>query len=155
MGNPFPPLYSSGVPVSKDPPFTDQYEFLMSILCQMLEMFAAPECLRPYLLIFLLAKMFVLISFFLSPIRRYKYKNFICAVFSFCSDVQSCSTLQPHGLQPTRLLHPWDSLGHNTGVGCHFPLRGLPVSGIKPSSLMSPAFNHQYHLGSPALVTFA
>ena len=26
---------------------------------------------------------------------------------------------RPHGLQPTRLLHPWDFLGKNTGVGCH------------------------------------
>ena len=26
---------------------------------------------------------------------------------------------RPHGLQPTRLLHPWDSPGKNTGVGCH------------------------------------
>ena len=25
----------------------------------------------------------------------------------------------PHGLQPTRLLHPWDSAGKSTGVGCH------------------------------------
>ena len=25
----------------------------------------------------------------------------------------------PHGLQPTRLLHPWDFPGKNTGVGCH------------------------------------
>ena len=25
----------------------------------------------------------------------------------------------PHGLQPTRLLHPWDSPGKSTGVGCH------------------------------------
>ena len=24
---------------------------------------------------------------------------------------------QPHGLQPTRLLHPWDSPGKSTGVG--------------------------------------
>ena len=23
------------------------------------------------------------------------------------------------GLQPTRLLHPWDFLGNSTGVGCH------------------------------------
>ena len=29
-------------------------------------------------------------------------------------------SLQPHGLQPTRLLCPWDSPGKNTGVGCHF-----------------------------------
>ena len=26
---------------------------------------------------------------------------------------------RPHGLQPTRLLHPWDSPGKNTGVECH------------------------------------
>ena len=27
--------------------------------------------------------------------------------------------LQPRGLQPTRLLHPWDFPGKSTGVGCH------------------------------------
>ena len=32
---------------------------------------------------------------------------------------QSCLTQRPHGLQPTRLLHPWDSPGKSTGVGCH------------------------------------
>ena len=26
---------------------------------------------------------------------------------------------RPHGLQPTRLLHPWDFPGKRTGVGCH------------------------------------
>ena len=30
---------------------------------------------------------------------------------------------QPHGLQPSRLLHPWDSPGKSTGVGCHCLLR--------------------------------
>ena len=33
-------------------------------------------------------------------------------------------SLQLHGLQPTRLLCPWDSPGRDTGVGCHFLLRG-------------------------------
>ena len=28
-------------------------------------------------------------------------------------------SLQPHGLQPTRLLCPWDFLGKSTGMGCH------------------------------------
>ena len=36
---------------------------------------------------------------------------------------QSCSvvsnSLRPHGLQPTKLLHPWDLPGKSTGVGCH------------------------------------
>ena len=39
----------------------------------------------------------------------------------------SCSvvsdSLQPHGLQPTRLLRPWDFPGKSTGVGCHCLLR--------------------------------
>ena len=26
---------------------------------------------------------------------------------------------RPHGLQPTRLLGPWDFPGKSTGVGCH------------------------------------
>ena len=29
----------------------------------------------------------------------------------------------PHIRQPTRLPHPWDSPGKNTGVGCHFLLQ--------------------------------
>ena len=37
--------------------------------------------------------------------------------------LQSCPTLRSHGLQPTRLLRPWDSPGKNTGVGCHFLLQ--------------------------------
>ena len=36
---------------------------------------------------------------------------------------RSCSvvsdSLRPHGLQPTRLLRPWDFPGKSTGVGCH------------------------------------
>ena len=35
----------------------------------------------------------------------------------------SCSVVsdswRPHGLQPTRLLCPWDLPGKSTGVGCH------------------------------------
>ena len=33
--------------------------------------------------------------------------------------------LWPHGLQPTRLLRPWDFPGKSTGVGCHCLLRLL------------------------------
>ena len=31
---------------------------------------------------------------------------------------------RPHGLQPFRLLPPWDFPGKSTGVGCHCLLRG-------------------------------
>ena len=30
---------------------------------------------------------------------------------------------RPHGMQPTRLLRPWDFPGKSTGVGCHCLLR--------------------------------
>ena len=33
----------------------------------------------------------------------------------------------PHGLQPTRLLHPWDFPGKSTGVGCHCSSSGTPI----------------------------
>ena len=39
---------------------------------------------------------------------------------------------RPHGLQPTRLLHPWDFPGKSTGVGCHCLLRNyVPESSKK------------------------
>ena len=44
-------------------------------------------------------------------------------------------SLQPHGLQPTRLLRPWDFPGKNAGVDCHFLHPGdLPDPGIEPGS---------------------
>ena len=36
-------------------------------------------------------------------------------------------SVRPHGLQPTRLLRPWDSPVKNTGVGCHFLLQCMKV----------------------------
>ena len=38
--------------------------------------------------------------------------------WKWCRSVVSESS-RPHGLQPTRLLHPWDCPGKSTGVGCH------------------------------------
>ena len=35
--------------------------------------------------------------------------------------------LLSHFSQPTRLPHPWDSPGKNTGVGCHFLLQCMKV----------------------------
>ena len=37
----------------------------------------------------------------------------------------------PHGLQPTRLLHPWDFPGKSTGVGCHCLLGHLYYELVK------------------------
>ena len=45
-----------------------------------------------------------------------------CWVTSVMSD-----SVRPHRRQPTRLPHPWDSPGKNTGVGCHFLLQCVKV----------------------------
>ena len=44
---------------------------------------------------------------------------------SFMSD-----SLRPHGLQPTRLLRPWDFPGKDTGVVCHLLLQNRTWSYI-------------------------
>ena len=43
-------------------------------------------------------------------------------IASFVSD-----SVRPHRRQPTRLPHPWDSPGKNTGVGCHCLLQYMKV----------------------------
>ena len=42
------------------------------------------------------------------------------------------TSLWPHGLQPTRLLCPWDFPGKSTGVGCHCLLHDGLESGWTP-----------------------
>ena len=41
------------------------------------------------------------------------------------------NSLRPHGLQPTRLLCPWDFPGRSIGVGCHCLLRIKHLLGTK------------------------
>ena len=45
-----------------------------------------------------------------------------CQVASVVSD-----SVRPHKRQHTRLPHPWDSPGKNTGLGCHFLLQCMRV----------------------------
>ena len=67
-----------------------------------------------------------------------------CCVTSVVSD-----SVQPRRRQPTRLHHPWDSPGKNTGVGCLFLLQCVKVKsetkvaqsrphGLQPTRLLHP-----------------
>jgi len=60
----------------------------------------------------------------------------------------SCSVVSdsswPHGLQPTRLLRPWDFPGKSTGVGCHCLLRHIPYG---------PMLRRKFKLCPPVLGT--
>ena len=76
--------------------------------------------------------------------------------------LQSCLTLRPRGLQPARLLCPWDFSSKNTGVGCHFLLwrwrggggggggggRGCGGEGVFPAPV-SPALRVNSLLAEP------
>ena len=53
----------------------------------------------------------------------------MCVYVCVCSVVSD--SLQPHRLQFTRLLCPWNYSGKNTGVGCLVLLQGLfPTQGL-------------------------
>ena len=41
------------------------------------------------------------------------------------------SRVRLHRRQPTRLTHPWDSPGKNTGMGCHFLFQCMKVKSEK------------------------
>ena len=67
---------------------------------------------------------------------------------------QLCPTLQPHGLyglEPARLLCPWNSLDKNTGVGCHFHFQGIFLTqGLNRGFLhCRQILYHLSHQGSP------
>ena len=62
---------------------------------------------------------------------RTKIRVYVCVCVCVCA--QSCPTiLWPHGLEPVRLLCPWDAPGTNSGLGCHARLQGIfPTQGSK------------------------
>ena len=62
--------------------------------------------------------------------------------------------LQAHGLQPARLLCPWDSPGKNTRVGCHALLQGIfPTQGASSGLLHCRQILYCLsHQGSPRIV---
>ena len=54
--------------------------------------------------------------------------------------------LKSHGLEPTRLLSPWDFLGKNTWVGCHSLLQG--IFPIQETQTRRRILYHLHHQGS-------
>ena len=59
-----------------------------------------------------------------------------CCLNENVSHLVVSNALQPHGLQPTRLLCPWNSPGKNTGLGSHSFLQGIFLTqGLNPGLL--------------------
>ena len=66
------------------------------------------------------------ILFSFAKIRHSPRKSIFFSHACCCLIAKSCLTLlQPHGLQPARLLCSCDFSGKNTGVGCQFLLQGI------------------------------
>ena len=64
------------------------------------------------------------------------------AAAATANSLQSCPTLRPRRRQPTRLPHPWDSPGKNTGVGCHFLLQCVKVKSESEVTQLSPTLSN-------------
>ena len=93
----------------------------------------------------LFARWFTLLETLHSPCNPGNTR-IICVSCSVMSD-----SLWPHGLQPTRLLCPWNSPGKSTGVGCQSLLQGIFLTqGSNPGLLHCRwILYHLSHQGSP------
>ena len=58
-------------------------------------------------------------------------------------------SVQPHRWQPTRLCHPWDSPGKNTGVGCHFLLQCMKVKSESEAAQSCPTLSNPMDCSPP------
>ena len=61
-------------------------------------------------------------------------------------------SLWPCGLQPTRLLHPWDFPGKSTGVGCHCLLQNIGQFSSSPSKLQTQKTQKAWEMTGSGLV---
>ena len=76
-------------------------------------------------------------AFFFPSYFRASALNFLCRTLDAVVHLLSCVRLvQPLRLSPARFHCPWDSLGKNTGLGCHFLLQGIFLTqGLDPGLL--------------------
>ena len=76
--------------------------------------------------------------------------NILCCCCCWVTSVMS-NSVWPHRWQPTRLHHPWDSPGENTGVGCHFLLQCMKVKSESEVAQSCPLLVSKIYKGRPTL----
>ena len=62
-------------------------------------------------------------------------------------------SVRPQRRQPTRLPHPWDPPGKNTGVGCHFLLQCMRVKSNSEVSQSCPTLSDPMDCSPPGSST--
>ena len=94
-------------------------------LCNLSEL--CPTSLFPWLIQYVSLPCNIF-NLYLSPIITMSVCVCVCLLSCFSGE-----SLPTHRLKPTKLLCPWESLGKNTGVGCHALLQGFfPTQGLNP-----------------------
>ena len=78
--------------------------------------------------------------------QRESNSSMLLLLLNRFSRVRPCAT---HRQQPTRLPHPWDSPGKNTGVGCHFLLQCLKVKSESEVAQSCPTLSNPMDCGPP------
>ena len=73
----------------------------------------------------------------------------ICSAAATAAKLLVSISVQPHRRQPTRLLHPWDSPGKNTGVGCHFLFQYMKVKSESEVTQSCPTLSDPMDCGPP------
>ena len=94
-------------------------------------------------------------GFYIKPNAKCCFEEQIKWRFSYCCLVAKLypNALQPHGLQPGRLLCPWDFPSKNMGVGCCFLLQKIfPTQGSNPHLLQGQADSYHWATWETSLV---
>ena len=97
----------------------------VTLFCSFLYMLVIPVCILSHYLIFTQIQLQHFQSAYI--MHGLKMRAVLCLV------AQLCPTLCARGLQPAKLLCPWDSPGRNPGVDCHALLQGIFLTqGLNP-----------------------
>ena len=94
---------------------------------------------QPHVFIYILSMAFLL------QLSSFHRDNMACCCCCCCVASVVSDSQRPRGLQPTRLLCPWNFPGKSTGVGCHCLLLQYGLRSLK-YLLSSPSekFTHLY-----------
>ena len=90
-------------------------------------------------------------SFGTSSILTFSIQGSCCCCCCCCCCIASVvsNSVRPHRQQPTRLPHPWESPGKNTGVGCHFLLQCMKMKSESEVIQLCPTLSDPMDCSSP------